>query len=203
MEKIDTAAQDRLDMERLAGGDDMGLNALMERHAGPLFQFLFRSLNDEEDANDLAQETFVRVYKHRDAYDGSKFTTWLYTIASNLARSEFRRRRRHPNVSLEANRAEDGNCFADTLTSNAGLPNEDLEHAEKQLAVRSAVNSLPDDLRKATILCEWEEFTVAEAAQILNTSRKSVESRLYRARHRLRQKLGKWLNEDVESKMLT
>jgi RNA polymerase sigma factor (sigma-70 family) len=198
MEKIDTAEQDRLDMEKLVAGHDSGLDALMERHAGPLFQFLFRTLNDEEDANDLAQETFVRVYRYRDRYDGGKFTTWLYTIASNLARSEFRRRRRHPNVSLEANKGEDGNPLADTLKSSVGSPNENLENAERDRAVRSAVDALPVDLREAMILCEWQEMTVADAAKVLNTTRKSVESRLYRARQRLRPTLDKWLRDTVE-----
>ena len=75
METIDTAEQDRADMQALADGHEAALNALMERHAGPVYQFLLRMLSDEEDANDLAQETFVRVYRYRDRYDGAKFTT--------------------------------------------------------------------------------------------------------------------------------
>jgi RNA polymerase sigma-70 factor (ECF subfamily) len=191
MESIDTSEQDRLDMERLAGGHDSALNALMERHAGPVYQFLFRMLNDEQEASDLAQETFVRVYRYRERYDGGKFTTWLYTIASNLARSEYRRRQRHPNVSLEAEIGEQGNTLAETVPSTQATPTEEAEYGERLRAVRQAVEALPSELREAVILCEWEELSIAEAATILNTSKRAVESRLYRARQRLRGQLTK------------
>jgi RNA polymerase sigma-70 factor (ECF subfamily) len=193
METIDTAEQDRADMERLADGHDAALNALMERHAGPVYQLLFRMLNDKEDANDLAQETFTRVYRHRERYDGGKFTTWLYTIASNLARNEYRRRGRHPNVPLDAEFGEEGKTFAETLKSNAAEPNEEAESAERHLAVRGAVEKLPTELKEVVVLCEWEEMSAADAASVLNTTRRAVESRLYRARQRLREGLAKWL----------
>jgi len=194
METIDTAEQDRADMERLADGHDAALNTLMERHAGRVYQFLFRMLNDEEDANDLAQETFARVYRYRERYDGGKFTTWLYTIASNLARSEYRRRRRHPNVSLEAESSDDGKTVGETLWSSGASPSDEVESAERQRAVREAVDELPAELREAVVLCEWEEMSVAEAATVLSTTKKAVESRLYRARRRMREELERWLS---------
>jgi RNA polymerase sigma-70 factor (ECF subfamily) len=193
METVDTAEQDRADMERLAGGHDAALNALMERHAGPLYQFLFRMLNNEEDANDLAQETFTRVYRYRERYDGGKFTTWLYTIASNLARSEYRRRGRHPNVSLDAEFGAEGLTFGETLKSPAPAPSDEAESAERHVAVQIAVEELPVDLKEALVLCEWEEMSVADAAEVLHTTTKAVESRLYRARRRLRHQLARWL----------
>ena len=194
METIDTAEQDRADMQALATGHDAALNALMERHAGPVYQFLFRMLSDEQDAHDLAQETFVRVYRYRDRYDGGKFTTWLYTIASNLARSEYRRRGRHPNVSLETEIDNQGQTLGQTLKSSAPSPGDQADSAERQRVVRMAVDNLPDELKEALVLCEWEEMPVAEAAAVLNTTRKAVESRLYRARQRLREQLGRWLS---------
>jgi len=193
METIDTAEQDRADMERLATGHDAALNDLMERHAGPLYQFLFRMLNHEEDANDFAQETFARVYRYRERYDGGKFTTWLYTIASNLARSEYRRRGRHPNVSLNAQSADEGKTIGDTLQAGGGGPSEQAESAERERAVRQAVDGLPMELREAVVLCEWEEMSVADAAAVLNSTKKAVESRLYRARQKLREQLARWL----------
>jgi RNA polymerase sigma-70 factor (ECF subfamily) len=193
MENVDTTEQDRADMERLAEGHDAALNALMERHAGPIYQFLFRMLNDEEDANDLAQETFARVYKHRERYNGGKFTTWLYTIASNLARNEFRRRGRHPNVSLETECGEEGGTLGETLRSSEVEPGEEADAAERRRAVRDAVAELPTELKEAVVLCEWEEMSAADAASVLNTTKRAVESRLYRARQRLRERLAKWL----------
>ena len=90
-------------MTRLAAGHDAALNDLMDRHAERLFQYLVRSLQNDDDAADLAQETFVRVYQNRTKFDPSKkFSTWLYTIASYLVRTRYRWRTRHPQVSLDA-----------------------------------------------------------------------------------------------------
>jgi RNA polymerase sigma-70 factor (ECF subfamily) len=192
IESVDTVEQDRADMERLASGHDAALNDLMQRHAGHVYQFLFRMLGNEEDANDFAQETFVRVYEHRDRYDGGKFTTWLYTIAANLAKNEYRRRGRHPNVSFESE-TDDGGTVADALPAAGAGPREQAETAERSAAVRRAVDGLPGDLREAVVLCEWEEMSVADAAVVLNSTKKAVESRLYRARQKLREQLSKWL----------
>jgi len=193
MGSTETAAQDLEDMRRLADGHDAALNSLMERHAGPVFQFLLRMLGNEEDANDLAQETFARVYGHRNRFDGAKFTNWLYTIAANLARSEYRRRCRHPNVSLEAEWGTEGSTLGETLKSQEPTPIDLADATERHRTVRQAVDQLAPELREAVILCEWEEMSVADAAAVLNTTKKAVESRLYRARIRLREQLSKWL----------
>ena len=187
-------ARDRADMERLAAGHDAALNELMERHATPVFQFLCRMLNNEDDANDLAQETFVRVFRARASFrTNEKFTTWLYAIAANLARNQFRWRSRHPNVSLETEAEPGDGSPAGSLAAKDPPPSEQVLTVERMTAVRSAVNALPEDLREAIVLCEWEEYSVADAAAILATTPKAVESRLYRARQTLRNRLEKWL----------
>jgi RNA polymerase sigma-70 factor (ECF subfamily) len=185
---------DRADMERLATGHDAALNDLMDRHATPLFHFLCRMLGNEDDANDLAQETFVRVFRARASFrSGEKFSTWLYTIAANLARNHFRWRARHPQVSLEVESPETGQALGGTIPARDPAPNEQTLAAERAGAVRAAVGRLPEDLREAIVLCEWEERSVAEAAVILETTPKAVESRLYRARQILRERLKSWL----------
>lgn len=193
METVDTEAADKADMERLAQGHDAALNALMERHSGPVFQFLYRMLGDEQDANDLAQETFVRVYRNRERFDGSKFTTWLYTIAGNLARNEYRRRSRHPAVSLHTENTENEAKLEDVLASPQAGPGESAEMREQHDAVRAAVQELPDELREVLVLCEWEEMSAADAAAVLQTTSRAVESRLYRARKLLKEQLKRWL----------
>jgi|ERR1051325_49474 RNA polymerase sigma-70 factor (ECF subfamily) len=193
METIDTEAVDKADMERLAKGHDGALNDLMERHGGPVFQFLYRMLGDEQDANDLAQETFVRVYRNRERFDGNKFTTWLYTIAGNLARNEYRRRSRHPAVSLQSENADNDAKLEESLASPQAGPREAAERHEQFDAVRAAVQELPDELREALVLCEWEEMSAADAATVLQTTSRGVESRIYRARKLLREKLKRWL----------
>ena len=187
-------ARDRADMERLATGHDAALNDLMERHATPVFHFLCRMVGNEDDANDLAQETFARVFRARANFRTSeKFSTWLFTIAANLARNHFRWRARHPNVSLEAETGETEQTLGSTLPANDLAPNEQALTAERAEAVRTAVSKLPEDLREAVVLCEWEERSIAEAAAILETTPKAVESRLYRARQILRERLKQWL----------
>jgi RNA polymerase sigma-70 factor (ECF subfamily) len=190
----DSDARDRADMEKLQSGNDAALNDLMERHATPVFHFLCRLTGHEDDANDLAQETFVRVFKSRGSYrSGEKFSTWLFTIAANLARNHFRWRTRHPNVSMDAESPETGQTVGSTLPGGSPLPNEAALAEERAAAVRQAVQTLPEEMREAIVLCEWQEHSVAEAAAILETTPKAVESRLYRARQILRQRLKDWL----------
>jgi RNA polymerase sigma-70 factor, ECF subfamily len=187
-------ARDRADMERLTAGHGPALNDLMDRHATPVFHFLCRMLDNEDDANDLAQETFVRVYRARDTFrPAGKFSTWLYTIAANLARNHIRWRSRHPNVSLEAESDTTEQSLANTLPAKEPAPGDQVLAAERTAAVRAAVHRLPGDLREAILLCEWEDRSVAEAAAILGATPKAIESRLYRARQILRKRLAGWL----------
>jgi RNA polymerase sigma-70 factor (ECF subfamily) len=194
MENIDPHARDRADMERLISGEDTALNDLMERHAGPVFGFLCRMVGNEDDANDLAQETFARVFRARANFRlNDKFSTWLYAIAANLARNHFRWRARHPNISLETEADEPGHKLENILPANDTPPNEQALAVERASVVRTEVSRLPEDLREAIVLCEWEEMSMAEAAAILETTPKAVESRLYRARKILRERLEGWL----------
>jgi len=193
MSSPEADARDRADMERLIAGHDAALNDLMERYASPVFQFLCRMVNNEDDANDLAQEAFVRVFRARTSYrTNEKFSTWLYTIAANLARNHFRWRARHPNVSLETETEDSEQTLGSTLPATGTAPNEEAIAVERAAAVRAAVGKLPEDLREAIVLCEWEEYSMAEAAAILETTPKAVESRLYRARGILREQLKQW-----------
>jgi len=189
----DVDALDRADMERLQRGHDTVLNDLMDRHATAVFHLLFRMLANEDDANDLAQETFVRVFRSKDSFQlNQRFTTWLFTIAANLARNHIRWRTRHPNVSLNAEPESDQHALTDTLPSNSPTARDQALAAERHAAVRAAVNGLPADMREAIILCEWEELSVAEAATVAGTTPKAIESRLYRARQILRAELKGW-----------
>ncbi len=188
--------QDARDMSRLASGADTALNDLMTRHGQRLFQYLVRSLQNEEDAADLAQETFVRVYQNRLSFDPrQKFTTWLYAIASNLVRDRYRWRSRHPQVSLEAEgQVEQGQPVGEEkLSSSVDPPDQQLQMSERNEAVRKAVAALPEDLRQPLILAVYQELPQAEIAGILGCSVKAVETRIYRARQQLRMRLSAFL----------
>ena len=180
---------DTKDMARLAAGHDAALNDLMDRHAERLFHYLLRQLNNETDATDIAQETFVRIYHHRARFQpGQNFSTWLYTIATNLLRDRFRWRARHPQVSLDAEDEETA-ALKDALPDSAPSPSDQTAAHERAAEVRRAIASLPEDLRTAVILSEYDGLSHAQIAAILKCSAKAVESRLYRARAHLRQRL--------------
>lgn len=185
---------DRRDMERLCAGHDAALNDLMGRHAERLFHYLIRQLQDESDAEDVAQEAFVRVFRFHKKFDPRhRFSTWLYTIASNLARDKQRTRTRHPQVSLEAENPHTGGELKDTLASADLNPEDQLAGEERAAAVRTAIAQLPEDLRTAILLSEYEEKSQQEIGSILNCTPKAVEMRLYHARKQLRERLAKWL----------
>ena len=186
--------QDTQDMARLAAGHDTALNDLMTRHADKLFHYLLRSLQNEEDAADLAQETFVKIYQNRARFDArQKFSTWLYAIASNLVRDRFRWRLRHAQVSLEAKDEARGTGLHDRLAEDRPSPVETIQTEERAEAVRRAVAALPEELRLPLILTEYEGRSQAEVGEILGCTTKAVETRLYRARQLLRARLGKIL----------
>ena len=176
---------DREAMERLAAGDDLALNGIMDRWKTRLASYLLRFTGNEAVALDLAEETFVRLYQTRSRFRaGSAFPTWLFGIAANLARNHLRWKGRHPTLSLEV---------AESVTSE-GDPVQDAESREREEAVRTAIASLPPDLREALILSEYEGLPQAEIAAVAGCSVKAVERRLSRAREILRKELTRYLN---------
>lgn len=182
---------DQQDMRRLVHGHDAALDNLMERHGQRLFAYLLRQLPESE-AEDCAQETFVRIYLNRAKFrPGAKFSTWLYTIATNLARDCQRRKTRHPQISMEVagDREGGGRTLRETMADGAATPAEALMAGERSAQVRQAVQALPEELREALLLYEYENLAQAEIAQILHCTPKAVETRIYRARNLLRQSL--------------
>ena len=181
---------DARDMARLVEGHEVALNELMGRHAEKLFHYLIRALQNEDDAADLAQETFVKVYQNRERFDpGQKFSTWLYTIASNLVRDRYRWRSRHPQVSLDAESEQTESSFKENLRGDEPAPDEQMQTGERAATVRKAVAALPEELRQPLILTVYQGLSQAEIAEILKCSVKAVETRIYRARQRLRVEL--------------
>jgi RNA polymerase sigma-70 factor (ECF subfamily) len=176
-------------------GRDTALNELMSRHGERLFHYLIRVLQDEAEAADLAQETFARVYLNRTKFQaGKKFSTWLYAIATNLARDRIRWLTRHRHVSLEGTREDDEGGLQNVLPAGDRTPREHLEASERAAAVRRALAELPEDLRVPLVLSEYEEQSHAEIAVVLECSPKAVEMRIYRARQQLRASLAPFLS---------
>lgn len=185
-----TDEQDTLDMLRLAQGHNQALNELMERHSEKLYHYLLRSLQDEADAGDLAQETFVKIYQNRAKFDPrQKFSTWIYAIASNLVRDRYRWRSRHPQVSLDADNDQTESSLKDTLSAVESPPDKKMQTDERADAVRKAVDALSEELKQPLILAVYQDLPQVEIANILKCSVKAVEMRLYRARQQLRTEL--------------
>ena len=177
-------------MLRLRDGEDLALNEIIDRWQRRLTSYLLRLTGSEAVALDLAQETFVRVYQNRARYRPTgAFSTWLFAIASNLARHHIRWRMRHPSISIDAEQP----AIAEALSASDPDPSARLENNERANAVREAISRLPPDLREAVILFEYEDMSYDQIAKIQGCSVKAVETRLYRARGTLREKLDRWL----------
>ena len=181
-------------VQALQAGDDSALDTLIERHRGPLFRFVFRFLRDETAAGDVVQETFVRVYfKAGKFLPRSSAKTWVYAIALNLCRDHLRRlRRRRGEVSLDAPATEARPAF-EPADPRPG-PSEQAAQSDRFGRLQAAIDRLPHKLKSALILCSIEGMPHQEAAEVLGTTPKTVELRIYRAKERMRG----FLEKDLE-----
>jgi len=175
-------------VERVKAGDDRAFDALLARYRRPVLDFVYRMLGNEADAEDVAQGVFVRAYQaiRKPAFrqTAAAFSTWLFQIARNAALDDLRRRKRHPADSLD-DLQEDG----DLIGSREATARDVAAGKETGAQIAAAVALLPEDQRTTFILAEYEDLGYAEIAAIFKCSEKSVEARLYRARHFLRERL--------------
>jgi RNA polymerase sigma factor (sigma-70 family) len=176
-------------MARVQTGDEAALGALMERWELPVKGLIARIVLNASEAEELAQETFVRVWQQREKFrGGAEFRPWVFAIAVNLARNRLRWWRRRPSVSLQEWSESTGEG-----REARGEGAEHLELAERAMAVRDAVAALPLELREAIVLSEYEQMSHAEIAEAVGTTTKAVESRVARAREKLRETLKRWV----------
>jgi RNA polymerase sigma-70 factor, ECF subfamily len=170
-------------------GDRRAFGELVERYQNRLLNFVYRTTGDRERAEDLVQETFIRVYRHLHRFDQSKkFSTWIYTIASNLAKNELRNRSRNPLVlfqTLMKNRDADAQPLE--WEDNTYRPDDLYRKRHLKGLVDAAVEELPEHHRKVFVLREMEGKTYEEIAEITSTNLGTVKSRLNRARNNFAQ----------------
>jgi RNA polymerase sigma-70 factor (ECF subfamily) len=178
-------------IEAAREGDEAAFAEIVNRYRNSLTNYLFRMLNDYDEAVDLAQETFVRVYFALERYHTEfAFSTYLYRIATNLAISEIRKRRRRKLFSLTG-------FFQDNETENRdfqppdekSLPDESLIENERTRTIEKAIASLPEKYRAPIVLREIQDLSYEEIAQILGLKLGTTKSRISRARALLREKL--------------
>lgn len=179
------------------GGDEAAFAEIITRYKNPITNFLYRFLNDYEEAVDLAQETFVRVYFALDRYHTNyAFSTYIYRIASNLAISEIRKRKRRSILSLTGlfqSDAEDDTEFQPPDTRP--LPDADLVESERSRVIATAIATLPPKYRVPIVLRDVEGRSYEEVAEIMELGLGTTKSRISRARGLLREKLLGYLEE--------
>ncbi len=175
-------------------GDEQSFALLLQRYRSPLVNFLYRMVRNREQAEDLAQEVFVRVYRARADYvPSAKFTTWLFRIATNLALNSLRdTRHQRMEISLDAPvtaGAEDGDeRMLDVADKNPDIEQHLVEEARKAM-IRHAIDKLPEKQRAAVLLHKYQELDYGEIAKILACSESALKSLLFRAYEVLRVEL--------------
>ena len=149
-------------------------------------------LGGYSDAEDIAQQVFVRVWKSAERYQPkAKFTTWLFTITRNLVFNETRRRRRKPTVSVDEREEESPQIVEDVQTVS---PDQKVLQAELEASVNKAIRELPEKQRMAVVLRRYEEMPYDEIGRILSMSVPAVKSLLFRARTQLKDSLKNYLD---------
>lgn len=182
-------------IEATKNGDEQAFAQIVERYRNQITNFLFRFLNDYDEAVDLAQETFVRVYFAIDRYHTQfAFSTYIYRIATNLAISEIRRRKRRKLMSLTGLfQAEDDDQVEFQPPDTRSLPDAVLIEDEQSKVIAKAISALPEKYRVPIILREIEEKSYDEIAEIMNLGLGTTKSRINRARGLLKAKLDGYL----------
>jgi RNA polymerase sigma-70 factor (ECF subfamily) len=189
-------AIDRASLAALQQGDTTALNRLIARWQRPLLGYAYRYLQNSADAHDVVASVFVRLYQQRDRLrPDTNLSAWLFTALTNLCHNQYRWRRRHPSVSLEAPADENEKSPAMELPSEQPGPAVELAEDETQAAVRAAVEQLPHDLKVTVLLHHYQHLSYREIAEITKCSERGVETRLYRARQALRQALAGIIRE--------
>jgi RNA polymerase sigma-70 factor (ECF subfamily) len=182
-------------MLRVKRGDLAAFEELVEKYKQPVINMLYRTLPDAAEAEDLAQNVFIQVYKSADRYRASaKFSTWLFTIARNLCLNEIRRRARHPAESLDVPHPEHDHEPARQFEDGREPgPDVALLHTELEQRIEEAVRALPESQRLAIVLCRQQELAYEDISEVLGCSLSATKSLIHRARETLKQRLKPYL----------
>ena len=182
-------------IEATKKGDEAAFAEIMGRYRNPITNYLYRFLNDYEEAVDLAQETFVRVYFAIDRYHTQfAFSTYIYRIATNLAISEIRRRKRRKLLSLTGLfQVEEDHAVEFQPPDDRPLPDAELISDERDRTIAAAIATLPEKYRVPIILRDIEGRSYDEVAEIMGLGLGTTKSRISRARGLLKEKLQHYL----------
>ena len=188
MAAVATLERDAELMLRVREGDEESFALLLERHRAPVIHFLYRMLQNQAVAEDLAQEVFLRVYRSRSTYEPTaKFTTWLFRIATHLALNWIRDRKKE-----QGQRSLDEERETGPFELRDPQPNveQNLLHEAKLRQVRLAIARLPEKQRAAVLMHKYQELEYSQIAGVFGCSESAVKSLLFRAYETLRKSLG-------------
>jgi RNA polymerase sigma-70 factor (ECF subfamily) len=182
-------------MLRVKRGDRAAFEQLVEKYKQAVLNLVFRTLPDPTEAEDLAQNVFLQVYKSAHRYRASaRFSTWLYTITRNLTLNEIRRRTRHPTESLDQPHPErpeePRHQFSDQRRAG---PDGSCLHRELEAKVEAALRDLPEKQRLAILLYREDELSYEQIAEVLGCSLSATKSLIHRGRETLKQRLKEYL----------
>ena len=178
-------------IERFQHGDLYAFDLIVKRYKNQLLNFIYRFLGNQEEAEDLVQETFLRVYKNRRAYRKvAKFSTWIYTIAGNLAKTELRKRRRRKIFSITDLGYEEKDY---EICDNAFSPEEQVNCLITEEIVQKEIETLSPKFREVIILRDIQELSYEEISKIVRIPLGTVKSRVNRGRLKLQERLKPYL----------
>jgi RNA polymerase sigma-70 factor, ECF subfamily len=181
-------------MLRVQGGDRDAFTELVGKYQKPIYNFILRTVRDETEAEDLAQTTFVQVWKSAHRYRASaRFSTWLYTIARNLCLNELRRRSRHRAESLDGSQSDEDQSAPQIEDRSAPQPGGEALMGELERKLAEALADLPENQRTAILLCQQEESSYEDIAAVLGCSLSATKSLIFRGREVLKTRLKAYL----------
>ena len=178
-------------MMRCRNGDMSAFELLVMRYKDPILNFIYRSIGDYHRAEDLTQETFIRVFNCKDRYEPKcQFKNFIYLIATNFCRNEVRDRNRRQTSFLDDLVPEDGDLdYLDLMKDVSYLPDELYEKKEQQHIIQQAFNRLPENQRVALTLVTYQNLRYDEIAEVLQCSVSAVKSLIHRARQNMKKLL--------------
>jgi RNA polymerase sigma-70 factor (ECF subfamily) len=184
-------------MFRYRDGEESAFAELVRRYRGKIVSTAYRVLGDAAKAEDVAQETFLRVHRNADRYRSiAKFSTWIYTIALNVARNELRNTKRKRLVSLDAFGSDpESEPATYDIPDESALPDQQVENAEIRVLFDRAIRRLPERYRAVFVLRDVDDLPYEEIAEILKLPKGTVKSRINRARQRIRELIEPFLGE--------
>jgi RNA polymerase sigma-70 factor (ECF subfamily) len=180
-------SDEELILEFQKNNTEAAFNILVQRYKNPLTNFVFRFLGDYETCNDVVQETMIKVYRYKDSYSSvAKFSTWIYTIAGNLARTEYRRQRRRNLFSIN-DYGEDHSTY--DLPDESYRPDVVTDSGIKDEIIQKALLKVKESYREAVILRDIQGMSYEEISEILGINEGTVKSRINRGRAQLQELL--------------